>query len=108
MKGNELQLKLLTIECFLQGGNLFIISPWLILCTFFAALFLASGKRHSDILFLGKKAKAHKESLAFYTKEITNTLMIITTTLLIASYCFYAVLSEHKYLVLSIPFALSI
>jgi 4-hydroxybenzoate polyprenyltransferase len=82
------------------------ISPWLILCTFFFALFLAAGKRHADALFLGKAARAHKETLLFYTKDITNTLMIMTTAMLIASYCFYAVLSEHRFLGASIPFAL--
>ncbi len=82
------------------------ISPWLVLCTFFFALFLASGKRHADALFLGKGAQAHKETLAVYTKDVTSTLMIIATVMLIASYSFYAVLGEHKYLTLTMPFAL--
>jgi 4-hydroxybenzoate polyprenyltransferase len=83
-----------------------MISPWLILCTFFFALFLATGKRHADVLLLGKKAQQHKEALAFYTKDVTNALLLMTTVLLIASYCLYAVLGPHRALGMSIPFAL--
>lgn len=82
------------------------VSPWLILCTFFAALFLAAGKRHADVLLLGKNAHYHKTSLAFYTSNVTNALMIITTSMLVASYSLYTVLGEHPYLGVTIPFAL--
>lgn len=82
------------------------ISPWLILCTFFLALFLAAGKRHADTLLLGRHARLHKETLEAYTPEITSTLMIIATVMLMASYSFYAVLGEHRMLGVTIPFAL--
>ncbi len=83
-----------------------VISPWLILCTFFFALFLASGKRHADLAFLKDKAVEHKETLKFYTREVTNALMLIATTLLIAMYSAYSLLSEHHGLAFSLPFAL--
>jgi 4-hydroxybenzoate polyprenyltransferase len=82
------------------------ISPWLVLCTFFFALFLSAGKRYADLAFLGAKAFEHKESLKVYTKEVANALMLIATMLLIAMYSAYALLGEHRWLGLSLPFAL--
>jgi 4-hydroxybenzoate polyprenyltransferase len=82
------------------------ISPWLVLCTFFLALFLVVGKRESEIQFLGKEnSHSHREVLGFYTKEITNTLMIVSTTALIVSYALYSFLSNFN-LLWTIPFAL--
>lgn len=83
-----------------------IISPWLILVPFFLALFLAAGKRYSDLHLLQEKAGATKKVLQEYTPEITNTLMIISTTLLIVSYALYSFLSEHPLLIITIPVAL--
>lgn len=82
------------------------ISPWLVLCTFFFALFLASGKRYADLAFLGAKARQHKESFRVYTKDVANILMLVATTLLIAMYSAYALLGEHRWLGLTLPFAL--
>ncbi|MBN1645152.1 UbiA prenyltransferase family protein [Candidatus Woesearchaeota archaeon] len=82
------------------------ISPWLIIGVFFLSLFLSASKRRADLSFLGKKAKEHKSSLRGYSNEITNALMIIATTLLILSYTFYSFLSEHSYLIFTLPFAL--
>lgn len=83
-----------------------VISPWLILCTFFLAMFLAVSKRYADLLYLGNKATKHKEVLAHYSKELTNVLMIISTVLLIMSYSLYSFLSSHKYLLVTLPIAL--
>lgn len=82
------------------------ISPWLVLCTFFLALFLAVGKRGSDLVLLGEDAAQSRQSLAHYTKEGVNALMILTTALLIVSYSLYSFLSDKKGLLLTLPFAL--
>lgn len=83
------------------------VSPWLIACVFFLALFLVSGKRHADLLFMGKSAKKHRSTLEFYTPNITSALMIITTVLLTVSYSLYSFLSQQTpYLIFSLPFAL--
>ncbi|MBW3011546.1 UbiA prenyltransferase family protein [Candidatus Woesearchaeota archaeon] len=73
------------------------ISPWLILCPFFLALFLATGKRVSDLKMLGKKAAEHKAVLSKYSGEVTNALMIIAL---------YAFQSGNHNLLPTIPFAL--
>lgn len=82
------------------------VSPWLILCTLFLALFLASGKRYADIELLGAKASVHKKTLLFYTPKITDALLTISTTLLLLSYALYTFLSDFKSLIFTLPFAL--
>jgi 4-hydroxybenzoate polyprenyltransferase len=82
------------------------LSPWLILCPFFLAMFLAVGKREADLRLLGDKAKFHKKVFKVYTLSLTNTLMIISTTLLIISYALYSFLSVSPGLIITIPAAL--
>ncbi|MBI4140691.1 UbiA prenyltransferase family protein [Candidatus Woesearchaeota archaeon] len=81
-------------------------SPWLILCTFFLSLYLSVGKRAAELTLLGDEAKNHRETLAQYTKEITQPLLIIATTLLITAYSLYSFLSERNTLLYTLPFAL--
>ena len=82
------------------------LSPWLLVCTFFLSLFIVVGKRKADLAFLGKDAEKHKENLALYSSQITNTLMIIATVSLLLSYTLYSFLSIYPQLMYSIPFAL--
>ena len=83
------------------------VSPWLIACVFFLAVFLVSGKRHADAMFLGEKAKKHRSTLKVYTPEITSSLMIITTALLATAYSLYSFFSDNTpYLIFTLPFAL--
>lgn len=82
------------------------ISPWLILCPFFLALFLALGKKYADLLFLGNKAINHKESYNYYKKSNLESYMTISTTLLIMSYSLFSFLSIHRMLLATLPFAL--
>jgi 4-hydroxybenzoate polyprenyltransferase len=81
------------------------ISPWLILCPFFLSLFLSAGKRHADVLLLGNSSCTRKV-LNEYTTTITNSLMNITTTLLIVSYSLYSFLGEQQGLLYTLPFVL--
>lgn len=82
------------------------ISPWLIIGVFFLSLFLSIGKRHADLIFLGKTAAKYKEVLKVYSKENTTALMIISTSLLIITYSFYSFSSEYASLIFTLPFAL--
>lgn len=82
------------------------ISPWLILCPFFLALFLSIGKREAEIQFLKDDSHKHKEVLKFYTPEITINLLTISTALLIMSYSLYVFLSGHKLLLITLPIAI--
>ncbi|MBN1275011.1 UbiA prenyltransferase family protein [Candidatus Woesearchaeota archaeon] len=92
------------------GGAVVIgvaISPWLIIGTFFFALFLAVGKRAGEALLLKSRAGKHRKNLASYTPETTRFLMVISTTLLIMSYALFAFLSKHSdTLIVTLPFML--
>ncbi len=82
------------------------VSSWLILCPFFLALFLATSKRQAEAILLKGNSKNHRPVLDFYTKEITSALIIISTTLLIASYSLYVFFSPYPNLIFTLPFVL--
>lgn len=82
------------------------ISPWLVIGTFFLALFLASAKRHGEAQFLKDKAKEHRTTLSVYSKEFTHALMIISTSLLIISYGLASFLGKHSTVIITMPFFL--
>jgi 4-hydroxybenzoate polyprenyltransferase len=82
-----------------------IISPWLILCTFFLSLFLISGKRHSNILFLGNRASKYKSVLKYYNKELTSHILLLSTAFLTFSYALYTFQSLYPGLIYTIPIA---
>lgn len=82
------------------------VSPWLILCPFFLSLFLSVGKRQAELQLLQENAKATREVLPDYNPALTNSLLIISTTLLITSYALYSFLSTHPNLLYTLPFAL--
>ncbi len=82
------------------------VSPWLILCPFFLSLFLSVGKRQAEMHLLREKAALARKVLRDYNPGLTNSLMIISTTLLVISYALYSFLSEHPNLLYTLPFAL--
>lgn len=81
----------------------FPLSPWLVLCTFFLALFLAVGKRVSE---MRQYATAYRSVLAYYTPEITRALLTISTTALIIVYTLYSFFSQYPLLLFTLPLAL--
>jgi 4-hydroxybenzoate polyprenyltransferase len=83
-----------------------IISPWLIVCTFLLALFLAIAKRRHEVILLGDEGKNHRKILSEYSTIILDQIMSITTAALIISYSMYTFLSNNYYLMLTIPFAI--
>jgi 4-hydroxybenzoate polyprenyltransferase len=51
------------------------LSPWLLLCTFFLALFLAVGKRRHERVLLQDQAEHHRKTLAEYPPELVDQLI---------------------------------
>ena len=91
----------------MNNGSPYIwVSPWLIICTFLLALFLAVGKRTSELIILENQAANFRSALRTYTPQMTNALMMIATSTLIMGYALYSFLSVHKLLLLTLPFAL--
>ena len=81
------------------------ISPWLLVCTFLLALFIAVGKRNSELIVLGKKAAKYKPVLKHYNSQLTSSLLTITTSSLLVSYVLYTFQSVNTALVFTAPFA---
>ncbi len=81
------------------------VSPWLLVCTFLLALFIAVGKRNSELIVLGKKAAKYKPVLKDYNPQLTSSLLTITTSSLLIAYVLYTFQSINKALVFTAPFA---
>lgn len=84
--------------------NVFV-SPWLIICTFLLALFLALGKRRHELFLLGDNAKKHRRNLDSYSTDMLDQMIIIATNTLIMSYSLYTFFSGNILMMLTIPFA---
>jgi len=82
-----------------------LVSPWLIICTFLIALFLALGKRRHELIVMGGEAKNHRKILGEYSPEMLEQMINITTSILLMSYSLYTFFSNNIYLMLTIPFS---
>lgn len=83
------------------------ISPWLVLCTAFGALFLGFNKRRGEILLLEGKVAGTRRSLAHYSPAMLTEFQAITTSGTIISYSLYTVLgSPNPWLLLTLPYVL--
>lgn len=49
-----------------------VVSPWLIICTFLLALFLALGKRRHELFLLGEEARIHRQSMDGYSTDMLD------------------------------------
>ena len=80
-------------------------SYWLIICTFFLALVLASGKRRYELLHLVSDNK--RPVIAEYSEQLINNIVIICSTLAVMTYSIYTVQNSNViYLPLTIPLVL--
>ena len=80
------------------------ISPWLIICSFLLALFLALEKRQSEIAVI-EKAGEHRSTLKFYSKSLVDKLLNVTTACLLLAYSIYTFESGHFFMMATIPLA---
>jgi 4-hydroxybenzoate polyprenyltransferase len=71
------------------------ISPWLYVCTSFAAFFFASSKRWAEFRQLGPAAAAHRPALAQYSGEILGQLLTISASTALLSYALYTIESTN-------------
>lgn len=82
-----------------------LVSPWLIICAFLLALFLAIGKRRHELVLLGSDAGNHRKILDGYSTEMLDQMINITTSALIMSYSLYTFFTGKIFIMLTIPFA---
>ena len=67
------------------------LSPWLLVCTFFLALFLGLGKRRHEALVLGESARRHRGTLAFYAPPLLDALIAVVTASTVVAYAIYTI-----------------
>lgn len=81
------------------------VSPWLLACTFFLALFLAIGKRRHEVVLLGDDATTHRGALAELDARFFDLLSVIVTPCCILAYTLYTISSGQPVaLVYTVPF----
>lgn len=68
-----------------------IISPWLLICTIFLALFIALAKRRHELLVLEAGAGDHRVSLAQYSPYLLDQMIAVVTASTVISYVLYTV-----------------
>jgi 4-hydroxybenzoate polyprenyltransferase len=68
-----------------------IISPWLLICTIFLALFIALAKRRHELLVLEAGAGDHRVSLAHYSPYLLDQMIAVVTASTVISYVLYTV-----------------
>lgn len=84
-----------------------VISPWLLVCTGFFALFLGFNKRRGELMLLAGDASGHRKNLAEYGEAMVIEFQAITTSGTIISYALYTVLaSPTPWLLVTLPHAL--
>jgi len=67
------------------------LSPWLLLCTLFIALFLGLCKRRHERVSLGEEAAAHRSILAHYSLPFLDQLILITSSATVMCYALYTI-----------------
>ena len=67
------------------------LSPWLLLCTFFLALFLAVSKRRHERVLLQDQAEQHRKILLEYPPELIDQMIPVVTAATVISYSIYTV-----------------
>jgi len=65
------------------------ISPWLLVCSFLLALYLALGKRRAELLLLGDTAQAHRAALGEYSLPLVDSWLTALSATAIVSYAIY-------------------
>ncbi len=93
-------------------GEEVILSPWLLVCAFFLALFLAIGKRRHELNTLEEDAVRHRTALGAYTPRLLDQLVAVVTSATVLAYSVYTIAPETlskfrgRPLYLTIPFVL--
>ena len=67
------------------------LSPWLLVCTFFGALFLALAKRRRELANAGEDAGRRRTVLQHYTPALLDGLLIVSAASSIMSYALYTI-----------------
>jgi 4-hydroxybenzoate polyprenyltransferase len=67
------------------------LSSWLLVCTFFGALFLAVSKRRRELATAGGSAQDQRAVLAEYTPELLDRMLTIAAATTLVTYALYTI-----------------
>lgn len=67
------------------------LSPWLLMCTFFGALFLALAKRRRELENSGAQAGEQRAVLQQYSAPLLDGLLLVTAATTLMSYALYTI-----------------
>jgi len=67
------------------------VSHWLLMCAFLLALYLALGKRRSELVLLGGGAGAHRAVLGHYTLDLVDQAISVVLGATVVAYTLYTV-----------------
>lgn len=83
------------------------ISPWLLVCTFLLALFLALTKRRHELLLLEGEAGSHRKILQEYQPAMLEQMISVVTSSTVMAYSLYTFTAGHsRWLMATIPFVI--
>ena len=88
------------------------ISPWLLVCTLFLALFIIIGKRRHEFVLLQENAADHRRILKEYSLLLLDQMIVVVTAASIVSYALYTLDNNTiekfrtEYLVYTVPFVI--
>ncbi|KPJ59453.1 MAG: hypothetical protein AMJ46_11075 [Latescibacteria bacterium DG_63] len=86
------------------------LSPWLLVCTLFLALFMSFGKRRHEIALLNERADDHRSTLGEYSLSFLDGLIYALMSATVIAYSIYTISPatvekfHSRNMVLTIPF----
>jgi 4-hydroxybenzoate polyprenyltransferase len=85
------------------------LSSWIIMCTFFLALFLAFCKRRAEIDLLGAGRGGHRKILLEYTPAFLDQITVVLAACTVITYTMWTVAPDKEWkddteMVLTVPF----
>ncbi len=79
------------VELLLPVAPAVQISAWLLVCTFFGALFLGVSKRRRELANAGNTASTQRAVLANYTPELLDRMLTVAAATTLMSYALYTI-----------------
>jgi len=79
---------------------------WFVISIGFSALFIGFSKRRGELVKLGDAAADHRKSLAAYSREFLDAMILINAGIAIATYLLFVIVSsrEHQMMIVTVPF----
>ena len=68
-----------------------VLSPWLMVCTFFGALFLGTSKRRRELVNAGTQAVEQRAVLRRYTPELLEVMLTVSAATTLVAYALYTI-----------------